>query len=82
MIALLLACTRALGPGASAVLGAAKDGTMGTNAGDAAVRNAGATKGTAGRAAAIGGAVYEGSATDGAAASGHVRDWTCCICCD
>ena len=71
MIALLLACTRALDPGASAVLGAAKDGTTGANVGDAIVRNAGATKGAAGHAAVTGGAVYEGTATDGAAASGH-----------
>ena len=71
MIALLLACTRALDHGASAVLGAAKDGTTGANAGDAIVRNAGATKGAAGRAAATGGAVYGGTATDGAAASSH-----------
>ena len=71
MIALLLACTRALDLGASAVLGAAKDGTTGANSSDAIVRNAGATKGAAGHAAAAGGAVYEGTATDGAAASGH-----------
>ena len=57
MMALLLAGTIALDPGASTVRGAAKVGTAGATDGAVYVRTSGATNGAAGRATVAGGAM-------------------------
>ena len=82
MMALLLACTTALDPGASATLGVAKDGTVGATDGAANDRTAGATNGAAGRVTATDGAMYEGTATDGAAASDRATGRTALVATD